>query len=157
MIIQMWALVFVLYKCSVPYEICIWSEVSAFVWPQNCLEDSSYININKFETLQLEKKSHQNQTWIKIKKIGHWSLLTLAYFGNDKTLQQLCPHIPDRNIQDRFCTITLVLYIGSLPILATWFPCGRGRTLFILSSLPLYRLIIYIDGRILWCRPWPLP
>jgi hypothetical protein len=29
--------------------------------------------------------------------------------------------------------------------------CGRGRTLFILSSLPLYRLIIYIDGRILWC------
>ena len=50
-----------------------------------------------------------------------------------------------------FRMITLVLYIGSLPILATWFPCGRGRTLFILSSLPLYRLIIYIDGRILWC------
>jgi hypothetical protein len=25
------------------------------------------------------------------------------------------------------------------------------RTLFILGSLPLYRLIIYIDGRILWC------
>jgi hypothetical protein len=47
--------------------------------------------------------------------------------------------------------ITLVLYIGSLPNLATWFPCGRGRTLFILGSLPLYRLIIYIDGRILWC------
>ena len=53
--------------------------------------------------------------------------------------------------QDRFRTITLVLYIGSLPNLATWFPCGRGRTLFILRSLPLYRLIIYIDGRILWC------
>ena len=31
------------------------------------------------------------------------------------------------------------------------FPCGRGRTLFILGSLPLYRLIIYIDGCILWC------
>jgi hypothetical protein len=27
----------------------------------------------------------------------------------------------------------------------------RGRTLFILGSLPLYRLIIYIDRRILWC------
>jgi hypothetical protein len=53
--------------------------------------------------------------------------------------------------QDRFRTITLVLYIGSLPNLATRFPCGRGRTLFILGSLPLYRLIIYIDGRILWC------
>jgi hypothetical protein len=52
---------------------------------------------------------------------------------------------------DRFCMITLVLYIGSVTNLATWFPCGRGRTLFILGSLPLYRLIIYIDGRILWC------
>jgi hypothetical protein len=53
--------------------------------------------------------------------------------------------------QGRFRTITLVLYIGSLPNLATWFPCGRGRILFILGSLPLYRLIIYIDGCILWC------
>ena len=34
-----------------------------------------------------------------------------------------------------FRTITLVLYIGSLPNLASWFPCGRGRTLFILGSL----------------------
>jgi hypothetical protein len=34
-----------------------------------------------------------------------------------------------------FRTITLVLYIGSLLYLATWFPCGRGRTLFILGSL----------------------
>ena len=50
-----------------------------------------------------------------------------------------------------FCTITLVLYIRSLPNLATWFPCGRGRTLFIFGSLPLYHLIIYIDGHNLWC------
>ena len=34
-----------------------------------------------------------------------------------------------------FHTIALVLYIGSLPNLATWFPCGRGRTQFILGSL----------------------
>ena len=34
-----------------------------------------------------------------------------------------------------FCTITFVLYIESLPNLAKWFPCGRGRTLFILGSL----------------------
>jgi hypothetical protein len=34
-----------------------------------------------------------------------------------------------------FRTITLVLYIGSLPSLATWLPCGRGRTLCILRSL----------------------
>jgi hypothetical protein len=38
-------------------------------------------------------------------------------------------------IHTGFCTITLVLYIGSLPNLATWIPCGRGRTLFILGSL----------------------
>jgi hypothetical protein len=59
-------------------------------------------------------------------------------------------------LQDRFRTITLVLYIGSLPNLATWFLCGRGRTLFILGSLPLYRLIIYMDGRILWCTDFLL-
>ena len=29
-----------------------------------------------------------------------------------------------------FRTITLGLYIGSLPNLVTSFPCGRGRTLF---------------------------
>jgi hypothetical protein len=34
-----------------------------------------------------------------------------------------------------FRTITLVLYIGSLPNLTTWLPCGRGRILFILAHL----------------------
>ena len=53
--------------------------------------------------------------------------------------------------QGRFHMIILVLYIGSWPNLDTWFACGRGRTLFILGSLPLYCLINYIDGRILWC------
>jgi len=33
-----------------------------------------------------------------------------------------------------FRTITLVLYIGSLPNLATCFPYARWRTLFILGS-----------------------
>ena len=59
--------------------------------------------------------------------------------------------------------ITLVRYIGYLPNLTTWLPCGRGRTLFILGSLGQrsrsltinikknYRLIIYIDRCILWC------
>ena len=31
--------------------------------------------------------------------------------------------------------VTLVLYIGSLPNLTRWFPCRRGRTLFLLGSL----------------------
>ena len=57
----------------------------------------------------------------------------------------------DNRIVSRFRTITLFLYIGSLTNVATWFPSGRGRTLFFLGSLPLYRLIIDIDGRILWC------
>ena len=35
----------------------------------------------------------------------------------------------------RFRTIALVVYIGYLSNLATLFPCGRGRTLFILGSL----------------------
>jgi hypothetical protein len=43
--------------------------------------------------------------------------------------------------------------LGSLPNLTTWswFPCLRGRTLFILGSLPLYCLIIYRDRHILLC------
>jgi hypothetical protein len=63
----------------------------------------------------------------------------------------LCDWVWRAGVHTGFRTITLVLYIGSLPNLATWFPCGSGRTLFILGSLPLYHLIIYIDGRILWC------
>ena len=38
------------------------------------------------------------------------------------------------DVHTGFRTITLVLYIGSLPNLATLF-CGSGRTLFILGSL----------------------
>jgi hypothetical protein len=38
-------------------------------------------------------------------------------------------------IHTGFRSITLVLYIRSLPNLATWFSCGRWRTLFILGSL----------------------
>ena len=61
-------------------------------------------------------------------------------------------------IHTGFRTITLVLYIRSLPNLATCFPSGRGRTLFILGSKVkvsftinriVYCLIIYIDVHIL--------
>ena len=63
----------------------------------------------------------------------------------------LCDWVWRAGVHTGFRTMTLVLYIWSLPNLATWFPYGRGRTLFILGSLPFYRLIIYIDVRILWC------
>ena len=39
------------------------------------------------------------------------------------------------SVHTGFRTITLIQYIRSLPNLATWFPCRRGRTLFILGSL----------------------
>ena len=86
-------------------------------------------------------------------KLGHmiplWKGKNPIYFG----VKGQGHHYYKNNFwqQDRFRTITLVLYVGSLPNLTTWLPCGRGRTLFILGSLPLYRLIIYIDRRILWC------
>ena len=90
--------------------------------------------------------------WI-FNKLDHmihlWKGKTPIYFG----VKGQGHHYYKYNFwqQDRFHTITLVQYIGSLPNLAAWFPCGSGRTLFILGSLPLYCLIIYIDGRILWC------
>jgi hypothetical protein len=48
--------------------------------------------------------------------------------------------------QGRF-HITLILYIGSLPNLTTWLPCGRGRTLF--ENLAKLRLLVGI-GRFHW-------
>jgi hypothetical protein len=47
----------------------------------------------------------------------------------------LCDWVWRAGVHTGFRTITLVLYIRSLPNLATWFPCWRGRTLFILRSL----------------------
>jgi hypothetical protein len=52
-----------------------------------------------------------------------------------------------------FRIMILVLYIGSLPNLVTWFHCGRGRTLFILGSLGqrsrsrYYKYIFWQQGR----------
>ena len=73
-------------------------------------------------------------------KLGHMILLwkgkNLIYFGVIKSTVKVTVTI---NIiflqQGRFRTITLVLYIGSSTNLATWFTCGRGRTLIILRSL----------------------
>ena len=88
-------------------------------------------------------------------KLGHmiplWKGKNPIYFGVIRSKVMVTYYKYNSWQQGRFCMITLVLYIGSLPNLATWFPCGRGKTLFILGSLPLYRLIIYIDRRILWC------
>ena len=93
--------------------------------------------------------------WI-FTKLDHmiplWKGKNPIYFGIIRSKVKVTYYKYNFWQQGRFRTITLVLYSGPpLPNLATWFPCWRGRTLFILGSLPLYRLIIYIDGRILWC------
>ena len=54
----------------------------------------------------------------------------------------LCDWVWLAGVHTGFRTITLVLYIGSLPSLATWFPCGRGRILFILESLGQRSLLL---------------
>ena len=83
--------------------------------------------------------------------IPMWKGKNPIYFGVIRSKVKVTYYKYNFWQQGRFRMITLVLYIGSLTNLATWFPCGRGRTLFILGSLPLYHLIIYIGGRILWC------
>ena len=60
---------------------------------------------------------------------------TLIYFGVIRSKVKVTYYKYNFWQQGRFRTITLVLYIGSLTNLATWFPCGRGRTLFIFGSL----------------------
>ena len=92
--------------------------------------------------------------WI-FTKLGHmiplWKGKKPIYFGVIRSKVKITITI-NIIVDNRIVSARLlVLYIGSLPNLATLFPCGRRRTLFILGSLPLYRLIIYIDGRILWC------
>ena len=59
--------------------------------------------------------------------------------------------------QGRFRMITLVLYIGSLTNLATWFPCGRGRILYMLGSLDQRSrsLLLHCINRILTTGSFP--
>ena len=87
--------------------------------------------------------------WI-FTKLNHmippWKGKNPIYFGVIRSKFKVTYYKYNFWQQGRFRTVTLVLYIGYLINLATWFPCGRGRTLFILGSLPLYRLIIYIDS-----------
>jgi tetrahydromethanopterin S-methyltransferase subunit E len=61
-----------------------------------------------------------------------WSYRVFIHPSRDGAV--LCDWVWRVGVHTGFRTITLVLYIGSLPNLATWFPCGRGRTLFILGS-----------------------
>jgi hypothetical protein len=76
--------------------------------------------------------------WI-FTKLDHtiplWKGKNPIYFGIIRSKVKVTVTINIIFDNGHFRTITLVLYIGSLPNLATWFPFGRGRTLFILGSL----------------------
>jgi hypothetical protein len=88
-------------------------------------------NICPYGKMNSKKKSSEwqdfwlntNGTWIII----GWSL-TMSSFLYARLV--LCDWAWPVSAQETY----LVLYIESLPNLATWFPCGRGRTLFILGS-----------------------
>ena len=110
-------------------------------------------------TCMCHKISLVKNIWIQLCVMGfHWSnlcygkcyWLSTIFFSNHGThldlhiifirLSQDGPYYVigygERvGVHTGFRTITLVLCIGSLPNLATWFLCGRGRTLFILGSL----------------------
>jgi hypothetical protein len=62
-----------------------------------------------------------------------WKEKNSIYFGVIRSKVKVIVAI-NRIVNNRIVSAQ-VLYIGSLPNLATWFPCGRGRTLFILESL----------------------
>jgi hypothetical protein len=85
--------------------------------------------------------------WPSLVKIQYTELKLSC--GNDPVVKNSIYSNSDLDLwqQGHFRTITLVLYIGSLTNLATWFPCGRGRTLFILGSLGQRSrsLLLYIE------------
>jgi hypothetical protein len=84
--------------------------------------------------LPLTKITYLNWTPFQ-KKIWIMVLLKFHFYTPFSRRAVLCDWVWRAGIHTGLCTITLVLYIRSLPNLATWFPCGRGRTLFILGSL----------------------
>jgi hypothetical protein len=67
--------------------------------------------------------------------IALWKGKNPIYFGVIRLKVKVTFHKYNFWQQVCFRMITLVLYMGSLPNLTTWFPCGRGRTRFILGSL----------------------
>ena len=94
--------------------------------------------------------------WI-FNKLGHmiplWKGKNPIYFGVIRSRSLLL--YMNFWQQGRFHMITLVLYIGSLPNLTTWLPCGRGRILFILGSLGQRSRVtinIIFDNRVISAR-----
>jgi hypothetical protein len=81
-----------------------------------------------FDTGSFPHDNFSSVYWI-FNKIGHmiplWKWKNPIYLGSKVKVTYYKYNFWQ---QGRFHTITLVLYIGSLTSLATWFPCGRGRT-----------------------------
>jgi hypothetical protein len=85
-----------------------------------------------------------------------WNSFRFAYHFYTPVSRRavLCDWVWRAGVHTGFCTITLVLYIGSLPDLTTWLPCERGRTLFILGSKVKVTVTINIifDNRVVSAR-----
>ena len=105
--------------------------------------------------------SYQNYTFVILPP----SHQTLPFHTPVSRRAILCDWVWRTGVHTGFRTITLVLYIEYLPNLATWFPCGRGRTLFILGSLGqshrYYKYNFWQQGRfhtitlVLYIGTWP--
>ena len=73
---------------------------------------------------------------IQLNELFYESVKKITYYTPVSRQAILCDWVwRASGVHTGFRTITLVLYIGSLPNLTTWFPCGRERILFILGSL----------------------
>ena len=117
--------------CVVFCRLCL----SSFFWSLYCL---SFYDLQLLITLLIYSNFSYLWCIAKLKEKG----LTLYFHNNllirpfrDEPYYVIGYGGGRAGVHTGFCTITLVLYIRSLPNLAIWFPCGRGRTLFILGSL----------------------
>ena len=85
-----------------------------------CFSRTGFVYVTNWKNS--ENSSISQLCFLFIRPFRGWPYYVIGYGGR-------------AGVPTGFRTITLVLHIESLPNLATWFPCGKGRTLFILGSL----------------------
>ena len=81
-----------------------------------------YLLIPFYSTFILKTQNCAHFAMLKMKRLNIYFYTTISRRA------VLCDWVWRAGVHTGFHTITLVLYVGSLPNLATWFPCRRGRT-----------------------------